>query len=36
MLLLLNDSDEKRRDELTRQWRDNKLAELNFVGVVVS
>lgn len=33
--ILLNTEDGKERDELTMQWRDNKLSELNFVGVVV-
>jgi hypothetical protein len=33
--ILLNTEDEEKRDELTRQWRDNKLSELSFVGVVV-
>ena len=34
--ILLNAEDPKERDELTRQWRDHKLQELNFVGIVVS
>ena len=34
--ILLNTEDHDHRDELTKQWRDHKLAELNFVGVVVS
>ena len=33
--ILLNTEDEDDRDELTIKWRDNKLSELNFVGVVV-
>jgi hypothetical protein len=33
--ILLNTEDDKDRDELTMRWRDNKLSELNFVGVVV-
>lgn len=33
--ILLNTEDEKERDELTTKWRDNKLSELSFVGVVV-
>ena len=33
--ILLNTEDEKERDELTLRWRDNKLSELSFVGVVV-
>ncbi|KAF2496715.1 hypothetical protein BU16DRAFT_525861 [Lophium mytilinum] len=32
--ILLNTEDEKERDELTRQWRNHKLEELNFVGIV--
>jgi len=35
IVLLLNDQDKDERDRLTGQWRDNKLAELNFVGIVV-
>lgn len=34
--ILLNTEDEDERDDLTILWRDNKLSELNFVGVVVS
>jgi hypothetical protein len=33
--ILLNTHDKNHREELTRKWRDNKLSELNFVGVVV-
>jgi hypothetical protein len=33
---LLNCPDKTERDRLTVQWRDNKLKELNFVGIVVS
>jgi hypothetical protein len=33
---LLNAPDEKERDELTKRWKDNKLQELSFVGIVVS
>jgi hypothetical protein len=33
--ILLNTSDAEERDELTTRWRDNKLRELSFVGVVV-
>jgi len=32
--LLLTAETKKERDELTKQWRDHKLAELNFIGVV--
>ena len=34
--ILLNAETEDERNELTAKWRDNKLSELNFVGVVVS
>jgi hypothetical protein len=34
--IILNTEDEDERDNLTVRWRDNKLSELNFVGVVVS
>lgn len=33
--LMLNCEDDGERDELTRNWRDHKLQELNFVGTVV-
>lgn len=33
--ILLNSEDGRETDELTTRWRDNKLSELNFVGVVV-
>lgn len=33
--ILLNTQDPDERDELTVRWKDNKLSELNFVGVVV-
>lgn len=33
---LLNAETEERRDELTEKWRDHKLEELNFIGIVVS
>lgn len=36
LLLLLNHHDKKERDRLTEKWKDNKLQELSFVGVVVS
>ncbi|KAL5122060.1 hypothetical protein ACEQ8H_000277 [Pleosporales sp. CAS-2024a] len=32
--ILLNTEDESKQDELTILWRDNKLSELSFVGVV--
>ncbi|CAN8104336.1 unnamed protein product [Discula destructiva] len=34
LLLLLNHSNKSERDRLTEKWKDNKLQELNFVGVV--
>jgi hypothetical protein len=33
--ILLNTEDAEERDTLTVKWRDNKLSELSFVGVVV-
>ena len=33
--ILLNAEDGDEQDKLTARWRDNKLSELNFVGVVV-
>lgn len=33
---LLNTEDRAERDRLTEKWRDNRLNELSFVGVVVS
>ena len=32
---LLNAEDDEERDQLTERWKDNKLQELNFVGIVV-
>ncbi|KXH60528.1 hypothetical protein CNYM01_00005 [Colletotrichum nymphaeae SA-01] len=34
LLLLLNHDDQDERNKLTEKWKDNKLQELNFVGVV--
>ncbi len=34
--ILLNTEDEKEKDELTVRWRDNKLSELSFIGVVAA
>jgi len=34
--ILLNTEDADEKDELTTLWRDNKLSELNFVGVVAA
>ncbi|KAK5171211.1 uncharacterized protein LTR77_004355 [Saxophila tyrrhenica] len=31
---LLNADEDKERDELTQRWKDNKLQELSFIGVV--
>ncbi|WDK17083.1 hypothetical protein CGRA01v4_08366 [Colletotrichum graminicola] len=36
LLLLLNHDEESERDRLTEKWKDNKLQELNFVGVVAA
>lgn len=33
---LLNTENDKERDDLTERWKENKLQELNFVGIVVS
>jgi len=33
---LLNADTTEEKDHLTEKWRDHKLAELNFVGIVVS
>ena len=33
--ILLNTEDQRERDELVKIWRDNRLSELNFVGIVV-
>jgi hypothetical protein len=33
--ILLNAETTEEKDELTEKWRDNKLSELNFVGIVV-
>lgn len=35
IFILLNTQDAEKRDELTKRWRDSKLAELNFIGIVV-
>lgn len=32
---LLNAESEDRKDQLTERWRENKIQELNFVGIVV-
>ncbi|MCJ1439994.1 MAG: hypothetical protein MMC23_000475 [Stictis urceolatum] len=32
--ILLNTEDREEQDQLTRQWRDHKLEELNFMGIV--
>ncbi|KAF9694781.1 hypothetical protein EKO04_007661 [Ascochyta lentis] len=34
--ILLNTEDAKEKDELTVRWRDNKLSELSFIGVVAA
>ena len=33
---LLNEEDQKEKDKLTERWKESKLQELNFVGIVVS
>jgi hypothetical protein len=33
---LLNAETDDKRDELTQRWKNNKLEELNFIGIVVS
>lgn len=33
--ILLNAHDKEEQDRLTERWRDNRLSELSFVGVVV-
>ena len=33
---LLNEEKEDKRNELTQRWKDNKIQELNFIGIVVS
>lgn len=35
-MILLNSTDAEEQDHLTKQWRDHKLNELSFIGVVVS
>ena len=35
LFLLLNHSDVDERDRLTEKWKDNKLQENGFIGVVV-
>ncbi|KXH53982.1 hypothetical protein CSAL01_09865, partial [Colletotrichum salicis] len=36
LLLLLNHDEQDERNRLTEKWKDNKLQELNFVGVVAA
>ena len=33
--ILLNTEDEEQKDNLTLKWKNSKLSELNFVGIVV-
>lgn len=33
--IMLNSDSNEQRDQLTREWRDHKVEELNFVGTVV-
>jgi hypothetical protein len=35
IMVMLNCKEREERDRLTERWRDHKLAELNFVGIVV-
>ena len=35
MVELLNAENEDEQDRLTEKWKDNKIEELNFVGIVV-
>lgn len=35
LYIMLNAEDEQEQDELTKNWRDHKLEELNFVGTLV-
>jgi hypothetical protein len=35
IMILLNSTDAEEQDNLTTQWRDHKLNELSFIGVVV-
>jgi hypothetical protein len=35
IVVMLNCKEREERDRLTEKWRDHKLAELNFVGIVV-
>lgn len=34
VVMLLNEEDAERKDQLTEKWRNHKLEELNFIGVV--
>ncbi|KAM0343762.1 hypothetical protein ACHAPU_008189 [Fusarium lateritium] len=34
IIRLLNEQDEKKRDEMTKNWRNHKVEELNFVGTL--
>lgn len=34
LYIILNTQDERERDVLTERWRDHKLEELNFIGIV--
>ena len=35
LYIILNTRDESEQNELTEQWRNHKLEELNFIGIVV-
>lgn len=35
IIQMLNEDDQSQKDEMTKNWRDHKLQELNFVGTLV-
>lgn len=35
IIQMLNEDDQIQQDEMTKNWRDHKLQELNFVGTLV-
>jgi hypothetical protein len=35
IIQMLNEDDQTQKDEMTKNWRDHKLQELNFVGTLV-
>lgn len=36
IIQMLNEDSQTEQDEMTKNWRDHKLQELNFVGTLVS